>query len=243
MELQTVVIELANAGDSCALYMPRIIAFREALSKHIHAIQNIPDYYEQSKKTRNNKIFEFTFPRWNQSAGVKVYRNGQIINDGFEIDYLRGRVVFNHALLKQDIVNVDYNFRWFSDDDLDRFLDNALEVMNSYPPSSAYGLYNVPDRHIPVILYGAAKDALRTLMMELMTQEPSQVFGGGEKAERTFQMMETLKKNYEADWKEILGQKKFGPYPHSVAISTPEYTLPGGRSRWFRYMFGNGGIG
>ena len=46
-----------------------------------------------------------------------------------------------------------------------------------------------------------------------------------------------MKKNYEGDWEKLVEQKKLGPYPSSKLIVTPEYTLPGGRSRWFRYLF------
>jgi hypothetical protein len=49
-----------------------------------------------------------------------------------------------------------------------------------------------------------------------------------------------LKKNYEESFKGFLDAKKLGPYPKSVAVVTPEYTLPGGRSRWFRYIFSGG---
>jgi hypothetical protein len=52
--------------------------------------------------------------------------------------------------------------------------------------------------------------------------------------------METLKKNYEEEFTRLLEQKKFGRYPRTKAITVPEFTLPGGRSRWFRYMFGGG---
>jgi hypothetical protein len=226
-EIQNINIsEVAkNDGDYCI----RLLAFRMALERHINAAQCIPVYNEQAKKSRDRKTFEFTFKKWNQSAGCRIYRNGEIVNEGYEINYARGKVLFNEPLLSQDVVNADYNFRWFSDEDLDRFLDNAIQILNIYPPVTPYTVNNVPDRFLPPILYGAAKDALRQLMMSLMFQEPSQVFGGGDKAEKAFHMLETLKKNYEADWKVILEQKKYGPYPRGGIISTPEYTLPGGR--------------
>jgi hypothetical protein len=90
---------------------------------------------------------------------------------------------------------------------------------------------------VPALLYGAVKDALRNLLMCLNWQQPAQVFGGTEQAQKAFSNFETLKQNYEKDWEKLVEQKKFGPYPKTLCVVTPEYTLPGGRSRWFRYLF------
>lgn len=238
-ETQTIVV--SDATEGVGEYADKFIVFRAALEKYITCAQSIPVYYEQSKKSRNRQEYEFSFKKWNQSAGCRVYRNGEIQNGGYSIDYFKGKIIFDEQLLEQDIVNADYNFRWFSDEELDRFLQSSVQILNNYPPSSNFTLLSVYDKYIPVVLYGAAKDALRHLMMCLMFQEPQQVFGGGEKSERTFQMLDTLKKNYEEDWREILNQKKFGPYPTIRVNVVPEYTLPGGRSRWFRMMFSGSG--
>ena len=109
--------------------------------------------------------------------------------------------------------------------------------MNTYPPHSGYNLDTLPDRYFTTVLYGAIKDALRTLMGCLMFQQPAQVFGGTEEAAKAFSNFETLKQNYEKDWDKLVEQKKFGPYPKTRMVVTPEFTLPGGRSRWFRYLF------
>ena len=110
--------------------------------------------------------------------------------------------------------------------------------MNFHPPASRFTLMALPMRYVAGVLYGAARDALRELMMSLMFQEPQQVFGGSEKAGTLFSNFETLKQNYEKDFASLLEAKKFGPYIGlTKAIVTPEYTLPGGRSRYFRYLF------
>ncbi len=215
----------------------RRLDFRYALEHHLTCAQSIPIYYEQAKPTRDNKIFRFTFPRWNQSTGVNIYRNGLIVNSGAEVDYFKGSVTFDTALTSHDTINADYNFRWFTDEELNRFLVNALQTVNTFAPHSGYSLDTVPDRYIPAVLYGAAKDALRHLMMCIQFQQPAQIFGGLENAQKAFANFETLKQNYSSDWEKILEQKKFGPYPVTRMVVTPEYTLPGGRSRWFRYLF------
>ena len=219
------------------VYNWRVSAFREALEYNISCAQHIPVYFEQARPTPDRKTYNFSFPNWNPSIGVKIYKNRQIVEDGYSIDYEKGVVVFEEDLLAQETINADYNFRWFTDDNIDRYTFNAVQTLNMYPPQSTYELLTVPDRYIPIILYGAAKDAIRQLLMCLQFQQPQMVFGGPEAAQKAFSNLETLKKNYESDWEKLLEQKKFGPYPRSALLITPEYTLPGGRSRWFRYLF------
>jgi hypothetical protein len=236
-EVQHIVISERNSDTATVWYSGRELEFRIALEHHLACSQNIPVYFEQAKPSRDNKTFRFTFNDWNQSPGVKIYRNDIVVNRGAEVDYFDGSVTFDTELLPQETVHADYNFRWFSDDELIRFLLNSVQTVNTFPPHSGYTLADVPDRYTPAVLYGAAKDALRQLMMCLNFQQPAQVFGGIEEAQKAFSNFETLKKNYEGDWEKLLEQKKFGPYPKTRMVVTPEYTLPGGRSRWFRYLF------
>ena len=237
-ETQTFIVHPGSEEASAdILYNERLIAFREGLEKLIICAQQIPVYFEQSKPSCDRIKFDFTYPRWNQSSRVKIYRNKKLLTTGFNINHFKGRITFDNELLPQDIVNMDYDFRWFTDEELDCFLNNALMAFNSYPPVQGYTLENVPAIHMPAILYGAAKDALRQLMMCLQFQEPAQVFGGLERAQQVFGNIETLKQNYEKDWDKLTEVKKYGRYPSMHLVVVPEYTSPGGRSRWFRYLF------
>ncbi len=234
-ELQNVVV--TEDLTPPAFYTGRMVAWRDALGYHLSCAQSIPVYNEQARPSYDDKTFNFSFKNWNTSAGSRVYRNGKIINTGLEINPINGTVIFDEELLPQEQINVDYNFKWFDDDALHRFLENAVQAVNIYPPHSDYNLENVPSRYVPMILYGAAKDALRQLMMCLQFQQPAQIFGGPKEAQNAFKAFDTLKQNYEKDWEKLTEQKKLGPYPSTMTIITPEYTLPGGRSRWFRMLF------
>jgi hypothetical protein len=144
-------------------------------------------------------------------------------------------------MTEYDVINADYNFRWFSDEQLDRFLSNGLHQLNSYPPHTSRTLMTVEDKYIPAILYAAAVDAMRALMFCLNFQQPQQFFGGREAAQSAFGQFDTLKKNYEETMIKFLENKKLGPYAGlTKAVVVPEYTLPGGRSRWFRQLFKGG---
>jgi len=238
VETQTVIVHTSSADSGATiLYNERLIAFREGLEKLILCAQQIPVYFEQSKPSFDRKKFSFTYGKWNQSQRVKVYRNKKIITEGVTVNYFKGDITFDNKLLPQDIVNVDYDFRWFSDGELDLFLNNAVMAFNSFPPVQGFNILSIPSIHMPAILYGAAKDALRQMMMCLQFQEPQLVFGGPDRAQQVFGNMETLKQNYEKDWDKLTEVKKYGAYPKMQMVVVPEYTLPGGRSRWFRYLF------
>jgi len=237
---QEVVIN--ERPDPEGVYFGQVRDLIVALEYHIRPTMNIPVYFEQGRTSKDNATFAFSFPRWNQSAGVIIYRNNNIVDEGFSTNYFRGTVTFDIPLTSYDIVNADYNFRWFSNDQLYRFLANALGKFNFYPPRSNYSLFSVPSEIVPAVLYGAAADAIREMMLSLAFQEPQLVFGGAERASNLSSSLDTLKKNYEESVKGFLDGKKLGPYPKSRNIVTPEYTLPGGRSRWFRYIFTGGGV-
>lgn len=241
-EYQEIVVSEQVEDQSVAFYGNIIAEYRNMFNLLVGCAQAIPVYHEEAIAHSDLKTYYCTFKRWNQSANIRVYRNGKLIpnNEISEINYFKGEVTFCEPQHRADTINCDYNFRWFSDEQIDQFLFNAVSMINLYPPASPYTLSNVPGRFIALMLYGAAKDAIRELMMCLMFQQPQEVFGGSEAAKSALSNLETLKKNYEEEFMKGLEQKKLGPYPKTRVIVTPEYTLPGGRSRWFRYMFGSG---
>jgi hypothetical protein len=233
---QTAVV--SEMPDDHSMYYGVVADLRTALEFHIRPVMNIPVYFEQARPSRDRQNFKFSFPRWNQGAGVRVYLNKEIVQAGVGVDYFMGRVTFAEPLTEYDTVYADYNFRWFDDRQIVRFLNNGLARYNYYPPYSNHTLQTMPHRAIMPTLYGAAVDALREIMLSLSMQEPSLVFGGPEKVQNIHSQIDTLKKNFEEDLNKMFEQKKFGPYTGLTRmVVVPEYTLPGGRSRWFRYMF------
>ena len=235
-EVQSIIISSDSPVETSNvdIFSGRHLEFRLALEYYILCAQCIPVYFEQCKTPSiDYKKFRFTFPNWNQTTGCKIYRNKtQLITDGVEIDYFKGEVNFASSMTEFDTIYADYNFRWFSDYQLNEFLVNAVRTLNAYPPASPqYRIETVPERFIPVVLKQSAVDALRAIMLCLQFQQPQQVFGGAEGAQNAFGNFDTLKKNYEEEIKELYAQKKLGPYVGLTrSIVAPEMSLPGGRS-------------
>lgn len=239
-EVQSITVaDVDRDKNNRSMYFGISAEVRDTLETYIRCTQRIPVYWEQAMQTADRSTCYFTFPRWNQSAGkTKIFRNDNIITEGIEIDYFKGRVSFDTPLSSYDKVFAQYNFQWFSEDDLNQFLLTAIRNFNTFPPQTTYSFSTLPDTWRGVVMYGAAIDAIREMLMCLQFQEPRLIF---EDADRAFQNLETLKKNYEDMWSKLTENKKLGPYVGlTKTIVVPEFTLPGGRSRWFRHVFKSG---
>jgi hypothetical protein len=235
---QIVVVE---DGGSNAVHTAMMTLMRIKLEQMLSALQSIFIYMEQALPTADFQTYAFSFQRWNQAAGVRVYRNQILITDGYEVDYLNGRITFDVPNLPEDQVHVDYNFRFFSDDDLNLFLLNGLNVFNLFAPHTNASFLNLPDKYIPPTLYGAAVDAIRAFMQQLIWPRTRALFETPQGADKAYDQYETLKKNYEETWKMLVEQKKLFPYAGLTRlIIQPMFTLPGGRARFFRYLFSGG---
>lgn len=235
-ELQDITV-VQDCTDT-SLYSGQILLVRQSLNLMLDCAQHVPVYYQQAQPSRDNLTFKWTRKNWNQTPGTRIYRNGVIVNSGLEINYDQGTVTFDEPLTQYDTVHADYNFRWFSDEKLDRFISNAIHTINSNAPHTTYNITNLPEKYIGLMLYLASVDAIRSLMLCMNFQEPAQFFGGSDSASDKFKNLQSLKENYEESSKALLEQKKLGSYVGLTrSVVTPEFTLPGGRSRWFRYLF------
>lgn len=238
--VQNVVVG-SNSPDT-SYYSGRLLLFRQSLALMIDAAMTVPVYDQQAKPSRDFQTYYFSKGNWNPTEGTMIYLNGNIQSENFTINYDAGSVTFANPLTDADVVRASYNFQWFTDEQLDRFLANAIHVYNSYAPFTYYNIGTIPDRTIATVLYGAAIDAIRNIMFNISFKEPAKYFGSEERAKEVQSGLNELKKNYEETWKNLLEQKKNFPYRGlHKAIVVPEYTLPGGRSRWFRMLFSGSG--
>ncbi len=233
----TFIVTPTTSGNQ--IYSPQIRQMLDALQHYICCAQHIPVYFQQSKPTRDNQSYQFSFPRWNTTDDIILYRNkGNIVKGGYSIDYSNGVITFDDKMTSYDMLFADYNFKWFSDQDLLIFLQAAVAYFNIFPPQSRYSLTTVPSIWMPIIVKQAAVDAIRKLMFCLQFQQPQQVFGGEQAASKAFSNLETLKKNYQQQITKAMQQKKLGPYTGLFGvIRVDTVAMPGGRSRFFRQMF------
>ena len=208
----------------------------------IREAQEIPIRDEPARRvSEGSNIFNVTFGRWNQSALPEIRRNKSIVNTSlYSVDY-NGKIEFSTTITPADNIEVSYNFQWFDMSELAEYIYLATQEINFTAPGTSYSVDQSPPMWDPAIIYGAAASALRRLIFGLAWQQPQLVYGmsslqreGLTAAKDVFQSLLTSYAELFAEYKK---QVKRARWPHGASIVVPEYTLPGGRSRWFRYLY------
>ena len=192
------------------------------------------------KVSRFSTKYSLAYNNWNMDPKPIIRINNRIVDDGWKADY-NGMIYFDRLMAPEDSVNVAYNFSYFSTEEILAFLRNGLEMMNATPPSSwKYQTLNiVPWDWTPGILLWAAILALKRLIFGLNFQEKRLIYGTPDEIQFAMQNFQDLYKSYFDLWNEIRESIK-KQLPATALYVSPEYTLPGGRSRWFRYLYKSG---
>lgn len=223
---------------------PEVIIYRKLLETYIGHSQRIPVFHEIGRLNETLTTASFSFPRWNQPSGVRVFVNGNVTTSGFTVDYLKGEITFSSILSQYDEIQASYTFRWFTDDELDTFIQQAVQIFNQYTPHTEYNISTLEANYTRAgvtVVHQASVFVFRRIIFDLHLQEPAKVFGGMDRADKLMGSLNSLKENIEEDLTKLYEQKAKGPYLGlTKTVTVPEFTLPGGRSRWFRYLFKGG---
>jgi len=205
---------------------------------------SIPFIAVEAKQSMFSTVYDLAYQNWNKDWRPKVRLNNRLVDDGWVVDY-NGRIFFDGLMAPEDSVNLMYKFAYFSDEEILSFLDFGLQMMNSVPPSSVtyMNLMTMPiEWNAPVLLYAAIL-ALKRLIFGLNFQEKRVIFTSPEYPDGykdAIQNFKDLYTDYNTLWMEVKKDAKTRKLPGMALYVTPEYTLPGGRSRWFRYLYKGG---
>lgn len=186
-------------------------------------------------------VYGFAYENWLRDPKPIVRVNNRITDDGWHADYM-GKVYFDSLMAPEDSIATAYTFSYFSNEELLSFLNMGLRMMNGLPPASEYynNLSFAPVIWDAGILLYAAILALKRLIFGLSWQEKRIIYGRPEDAQHAAQLYQDLYKSYQETWTEFGKNVKTRKLPGIALGVTPEYTLPGGRSRWFRYLYKSG---
>jgi len=215
---------------------------RDLTNNFLYEAQHIPIYWEQGYRGEDSRTVNFAYGNWLRDFKPIVRLNNRIVGSGWTCDF-NGHVVFEKELDPEDQVYVTYKFAYFSDDEMLDFLVSGLYAMNGTPPSSEYytSIEGTPYSWIYGIMLYAAMTGLQRLIFGLNFQERAIIFGEPDQlSQRAIDNFAKLYADYDATWKEWAKNIKTKRLPSIAMYVTPEYTLPGGRSRWFRYLFKGG---
>lgn len=247
---EEMIFEIAiNEGDNTIDWVSPQLALRietntsqlmnDLSNLFIYEAQHIPVYWEQGYRTGDARTFNFAYGNWQRDPRVIVRKNEETLITGFYADY-NGTIRWDQDLEPEDSIYAQYQFRYFSDEEVLDFLDMGLYAMNGVPPAStAYSSVEAaPFEWRYGILLQAAIFALRRLVFGFNFIERTFVLGENiDDQQRKIEQFKQLYTSYQEIWAEWAKNVKTRKLPEMRQIVTPEYTLPGGRSRWFRYMY------
>lgn len=164
-------------------------------------------------------------------------------------DY-NGRIFFKTAsdnnveIQPYDTIYASYWVRLFSGSQLNDALYMALQAINAQPGTSKIPTVGTaPFYYDAALITGATYYLLRSLLVQLKSREFKLLLQDPDKeGGDIFSQLKEDARMYKEDFDEFLKKIPIAKYPTSKTIVTPEYMLPGGRSRFFRAMFkGMGG--
>lgn len=219
---------------------PRTAALMNDLENcFIFEAQHIPVYWEQGYPRADRRTLNFAYGNWDKNYRVMLRKNQKLLDTGWFADY-NGLVRVDQALDPEDFIEAHYYFHYFSQEELLDFLNFGLKMMNSLPPASTYytSLEGADRTWDAGILLCAAVLALRRLVFGFNFQERAFVLAEtGTEQQRKIENFKALYTEYSQLWAETGKNVKTKRLAGMSQIVTPEYTLPGGRSRWFRYLY------
>lgn len=216
-------------------------AFKDLISE----VTEISVYREQARINADGTVATFTYRNWNWDFDPVVYKNGLIMESGYSVDKLTGKITFDTALDTYqdseviDVIEADYKFSVFTDSELISFMYTALTYFNAAPRHSSYSLSSAPASAQAAILYGGAFNAINAILWGFLNQQ-SRVKWGETEWKDLQGMLQSMRDVYKGEMDKIIEYKKLR-LPAIGAIAVPEYSLPGSRSRFFRYLYKEGG--
>jgi hypothetical protein len=214
----------------------------DALTYLLKDVMELTVDYEQGRINHDGTEVEFTYKYWDLASTPKVYKNSIPIVNGYTVDKQNGKIRFNSPLRHTDPVDVitaDYKFGVFSENEMIAFLNQSVATYNGFRPMTTYGIGSMPIFADAAMTLGAAFFALQSIGIGFLNQQARVKWGEAEWKELMGQV-ETIKSKYQEQWNKLLEEKKYN-LARPASIYEPSYTLPGGRSRFFRYMFKEGG--
>lgn len=183
--------------------------------------------------------------------------------DGYESQYTNGNNYPNGLLVKYDFMGniyfidvngnpveihsydnvlVSYSIKMITNDHMNSSLYMALQAINSQPGASKYPtVAAAPYFYDPALVFGAAYYILRSLLTSLTNRQRRLLIEDPD-ARITDDIRQSATM-YKEEFEKMLEKLPIATYPGIRSVVVPEFNMPGGRSRFFRYIWniGTGG--
>ena len=184
---------------------------------------------------------------YSRDGNIVTYTNDNNYSDGllYKCDYM-GNIYFVSAagdpvsIQSYDTVFVSYSTKAFTSQHMNSALNMALQTINAQPGAPKYpSVASVPYYYDPALVFGAAYYLLRSLLVQLTQRQRRLLLDDPDAS-----MVENLRQAaqmYKDDFDKLLEKLPIAFYPGIRGVVVPEFNMPGGRSRFFRYIWNIGG--
>jgi hypothetical protein len=183
--------------------------------------------------------------------------------DGYESQYTDGHNYPNGLMVKYDFMGniyfidengdpveihsydnvlVSYSIKMITNDHMNSSLYMALQTINSQPGASKFAkVTDAPYYYDPALVYGAAYYILRSLLTSLTNRQRRLLIEDPDA--RVTDDLRQSATMYKEEFEKMLEKLPIATYPGIRSVVVPEFNMPGGRSRFFRYIWniGTGG--
>ena len=174
------------------------------------------------------------------------YTNGNNYSDGLKIKYnYDGDIFFLNnldlpvAIQSYDTVFCTYYVKAFTSQHMNSALNLALQSINAQPGAPKYRTVgDAPYYYDPAIIYGACYYLLRNLTVQLTQRQRRLLFEDADAS--MFSNIKEAASMYKEEFDKLLEKLPKAFYPGIRGIVVPEFNMPGGRSRFFRYIWNIG---
>lgn len=229
--------------------MNQISAFQD-LTRHF---TDIIINQEEGRLNYAGTVATFTWQNWLTTVEPEVFIN-DLLSDGsgYTVDYTNGKITFasalstgrnkvdsNDATLYEPIdrVNTNYRYSCFTIGQMVSFMDMALKEFNANYPMSNYSITSTHTAAKAAMILGGSYYLYNNILSGFINQQ-FRVQWGEEEWKDLIDVARTMKENTKEVFKNIIESKKH-VLANPQGIIVPEYTLPGGRSRFFSFVFGS----
>lgn len=187
--------------------------------------------------------------RYSRDGDTIPFTNGNNYPNGLKIklDY-NGRVYFvtNNGdpcqINSYDTVFCTYTVKAFTSQHMNSALYMALQAINAQPGANKYtSVASAPFYYEPAIIYGACYYLLRNLLVQLTQRQRRLLFEDPDAS--MFANIKESANMYKEEFDKMLEKLPIAVYPGIRGIVVPEFNMPGGRSRFFRYIWNISGAG
>lgn len=143
------------------------------------------------------------------------------------------------AIRSYDTVYATYNVKLFTSEQMNSALYMALQTVNAQPGSSKYSVVNqAPFYYDPALVYGATYYLLRSLLVSLTQRQRRLLIEDPDN--KVIEDLKSTTQLYKEDYEKMLEKLPIARLPGIRSVVVPEFSMPGGRSRFFRHIWNLG---